>query len=150
MQAVRCATADDVPALLGLYRQLNPADPPMSMSAASAAWHRMAAQAGLTVLVTEVNGAVVATCTLVVVANMTCDGQPYALIENVVTDHAHRRHGLGHAVLDAAVAQAWAAGCYKVMLMTGSRQEATLRFYDKAGFSRDKTAFQIRRSPPRP
>lgn len=32
--------------------------------------------------------------------------------------------------------------CYKVMLMTGRRDEATLRFYEAAGFSRNaKQAF---------
>jgi hypothetical protein len=32
------------------------------------------------------------------------------------------------------------------MLMTGSRQESTMRFYEHAGFERGtKTAFQIRR-----
>jgi hypothetical protein len=37
---------------------------------------------------------------------------------------------------------AWAAGCYKVMLMTGRKDEATFSFYGAAGFARDlKQAF---------
>ncbi|MEE0157694.1 MAG: hypothetical protein UER27_10665 [Acutalibacteraceae bacterium] len=33
-------------------------------------------------------------------------------------------------------------GCYKVMLLTGSKQESTLRFYERCGFDRHaKTAF---------
>jgi GNAT superfamily N-acetyltransferase len=142
---LRAAVADDVPALLGLYRQLNPGDPVLPEDAALVFWHRMASQDGVSVLVAEHAGVVSATCTLVVVANLTHGGQPYALVENVVTDSAHRGRGLGRAVLDEAVARAWAAGCYKVMLMTGSRLEATLRFYENAGFTRGKTAFQIRR-----
>jgi len=32
--------------------------------------------------------------------------------------------------------------CYKIMLLTGSRVDATLRFYEHAGYSRaKKTAF---------
>jgi len=32
--------------------------------------------------------------------------------------------------------------CYKMMLLTGSKDEATLRFYSNAGYnSSDKTAF---------
>lgn len=69
------------------------------------------------------------------------------MIENVVTDADHRRTGLGRAVLDAALDQAWKADCYKVLLATGSRRESTLRFYEGVGFQRDtKTYFEIRRS----
>lgn len=36
-------------------------------------------------------------------------------------------------------------GCYKVTLMTGSKKEETLRFYEKAGFERgSKTGFIVR------
>lgn len=32
--------------------------------------------------------------------------------------------------------------CYKMMLLTGSKEEGTLRFYERAGYNRnDKTAF---------
>ena len=32
--------------------------------------------------------------------------------------------------------------CYKIMLLTGSKNQKTLRFYEKAGYnSIDKTAF---------
>jgi GNAT superfamily N-acetyltransferase len=52
---------------------------------------------------------------------------------------------LGTAVLHAAIETAWQAGCYKVMLMTGSKQASTLKFYQDAGFEQSKTGFQIRR-----
>jgi hypothetical protein len=46
-------------------------------------------------------------------------------------------------VLRAALDNARQAGCYKVMLATGSRREETLRFYEQAGFERGvKTFFQ--------
>ena len=35
-----------------------------------------------------------------------------------------------------------AAGCYKMMLLTGAKDEGTLEFYKKAGYNcKDKTAF---------
>ena len=53
--------------------------------------------------------------------------------------------GHGRKVLDAACDAAWAAECYKVMLMTGSMQPGTLDFYRSAGFEQSKTGFQKRR-----
>jgi GNAT superfamily N-acetyltransferase len=68
------------------------------------------------------------------------------MIENVVTHADHRRGGLGRAVLQAAIDKAWSADCYKILLATGSKKEATLRFYEGAGFDRGgKTYFEIRR-----
>ena len=59
--------------------------------------------------------------------------------------HLHadfRRRGLGAAVIQAALAHAWSHDCYKVMLMTGRKGEATRLFYQSVGFDADaKKAF---------
>lgn len=86
----------------------------------------------------------VTSCVLVIIPNLTRSGQPYALIENIVTNADHRRQGQGKGILDAACAQAWAHHCYKVMLMAGTSDPATLRFYENAGFAQSKTGFQKR------
>ncbi len=53
--------------------------------------------------------------------------------------------GYGRAVLRKAVATARENGCYKVMLMTGRKDEGTLTFYEKVGFERGmKTGFCIK------
>ena len=36
-----------------------------------------------------------------------------------------------------ALEEAWAAHCYKVMLLTGRKDEATFRFYESVGFDRN-------------
>lgn len=79
------------------------------------------------------------------IPNLTRGGKPYALIENVVTHANHRGAGFGRMALNAAVERAWEADCYKVMLMTGSKQPSTLAFYKAAGFEQSKTGFQVRR-----
>jgi GNAT superfamily N-acetyltransferase len=140
------AGAGDLAAVQELYRHLNPADPQPGGAAARLAWRGVLSHPGLTVFLGEsADGTPVATCTLVVVPNLTRLGHPYALIENVVTHGDHRGHGYGRAMLDAAVAAAWAADCYKVMLLTGSKRPETLRFYAGAGFEQNKTGFQVRR-----
>jgi GNAT superfamily N-acetyltransferase len=91
-------------------------------------------------------GSLVSSCTLAVIPNLSHGTRPYGVIENVVTHAEHRRRGLGRAVLQAALAIAWNADCYKVTLATGSRRESTLRFYEGVGFLRGgKTYFEIRR-----
>lgn len=143
---VRRAVPADLAGLLDLYRHLNPVDPALAPEHAGAAWQAMLASPGMTVFVAVAAGRLLASCTLVVAPNLTRAARPYAFIENVVTHADARRRGLGQAVLKAALAEAWAGDCYKVMLMSGRKDEATLRFYEAAGFERgSKTAFQIRR-----
>jgi hypothetical protein len=51
---------------------------------------------------------------------------------------------MGHATacLDFARDIAVKADCYKIMLLTGSREASTLRFYERAGYNgTEKTAF---------
>ncbi len=141
---IRAAKQDDIRQLLELYRQLNPDDPALAPESARAKLEQFARYPGSTIFVGCTAGMLVATCALVVVPNLTRGGAPYALIENVVTDARHRQRGYGHAILRAAIAAAWQSGCYKVMLLTGSKNPATLRFYQSVGFEQSKTGFQIR------
>jgi GNAT superfamily N-acetyltransferase len=82
---------------------------------------------------------------LVVCPNFSRSGRPFALIENVVTHREHRKRGYGRKVVERALEIARQQGCYRVTLLTGSRREETLRFYEAAGMSRNtKTAFERR------
>lgn len=145
--AVRAARWDDLAGILALYRHLNPDDPPLDLAAAEPTWSAMLACALTTPIVANVAGMLASSCTLAIIPNLSRKARPYGVIENVVTHPQHRRAGLGRSVLEAALDIAWRADCYKVMLATGSRQEATLRFYETVGFHRGgKTQFEIRRS----
>ncbi|MBB2795531.1 UNVERIFIED_ORG: GNAT superfamily N-acetyltransferase [Rhizobium pisi] len=143
--AVRPAAAGDLSGLMTLYRHLNPTDPPLDAITAEERFSVILAQPGMTVLMGFARDIAVATVTMIVVPNLTRSGASYALLENVVTHADHRRRGYAGAVISHAVTEAWKAGCYKVMLLTGSRTPATLRFYENCGFLQDKTGYQIRR-----
>ncbi|WP_443751304.1 GNAT family N-acetyltransferase [Asticcacaulis solisilvae] len=144
---IRFADSDDIPQLLQLYRHLDPDDRITSIEDGRRNWDVLTRYPGSNIIVGHVDDAMVATCTLIVIPNLTRGGMPYALIENVVTDAGHRNKGHGKAVLKHAAEAAWAAGCYKVMLMTGSKRPETLNFYLGAGFEQSKTGFQMRRLP---
>jgi GNAT superfamily N-acetyltransferase len=133
-------------ALLALYRHLHEDDPEPDPARAEAAWAALLDSGLTTVIVADAGALLVASCTLAIVPNLTRNARPYGVVENVVTHAAHRRTGLGRQVLAAALDAAWEAGCYKVMLATGSRREETLRFYESAGLARGgKTYFEARR-----
>jgi len=146
---IRFAVREDIPQLLALYRHLDPDDKVTEVADAVRNWERLKQYPGSDIILGFVDAEMVATCTLVVVPNLTRGGTPYALIENVVTHADHRNKGHGTAILKAAAEAAWQAGCYKVMLLTGSKRPETLKFYRDAGFEQSKTGFQIRRIPVR-
>ena len=146
---ISAATEADLPGLLALYHHLT-GDPPPPDAVSRLMFQRFHLYPGSAILLGHVAHTPVATCALVVIPNLTRGGAPYALIENVVTAPAHRNQGHGKALLHAATDRAWAAGCYKTMLLTGSTDPATLTFYTSAGFTQTKTGFQMRRLPPRP
>src|SRR5271169_3419025 len=134
--AIRPAVRDDLPGVLALYRYLHPDDPELDLAAAETAWSALLFSDLTTIIVADVAGLLVSSCTLAIIPNLTRGARPYGVIENVVTHPGNRRGGLGRGVLQAALNKAWEANCYKVLLATGSKRETTLRFYEGAGFSR--------------
>lgn len=142
--APREAGTSDLAGLLDLYRALNPSDPEMTTEEAKTAFAAMLAQPGLTVFLATEGKEAVATATLQIVPNLTRAARPYALIENVVTLENRRGRGYGRAVVRHAVKAAFAANCYKVMLLTGQQRPEVHAFYESCGFVQDKTGFQIR------
>ena len=143
--SIRAALPSDLEGLAALYPHLNPSDEPISRDLATARLDAINQIPGSTVLLGLLHDELVASCTLIVIPNLTNGGKPYGLIENVVTHAGYRGRGYGTRILHAAAKAAWDAGCYKVMLMTGSKQPSTLKFYENAGFEQSKTGFQMRR-----
>ena len=143
---IRPGVADDLPGLLALYIQLHPQDPALDLANARAIWDRMMTTAGLAVLVAVLPcGRVVATATVMVMPNLSRGGRPHAMIEDVVSDTAHRGQGHGRRVVQAAIQAARQAGCHKVALATGRGDVAVHRFYEAAGLTAGgKTYFEAR------
>jgi GNAT superfamily N-acetyltransferase len=143
----REARRDDLDAVLRPYRQLQPADPVLENGTDVAVFDQILAASGLYLFVLEEDDSVVATAYLNVIPNITWSASPYAVIENVVVEKSLRGRGFGKHVMGGTLQAAWDAGCYKVMLLTGSRKPATHAFYRACGFSGDeKTAYVMRRS----
>ena len=139
---IREAAEADLHGLLALYTQLHGNAMPEDSPALRALWQRIMGDSGHHIIVAEEEGVIVSSCVVVVVPNLTHGQRPYALVENVVTHSGHRRKGLASACLGYAREVAQRENCYKIMLLTGAKEEGTLRFYEQAGYNRrDKTAF---------
>ena len=139
---VREIAVGDLEGLLRLYTELHENPMPAQGETLSALWHGILEDKNHHIVVAEKKGEIVSSCVVLVVPNLTHGQRPYALVENVVTHPDFRGRGYGTAVLAAARDLARQAGCYKIMLLTGSKRPETLAFYRRAGFqSGDKTGF---------
>ncbi|HIR53753.1 MAG TPA: GNAT family N-acetyltransferase [Candidatus Onthovicinus excrementipullorum] len=142
IHTIREARDGDLDALLHLYLHLHEKTFPDQSDTLARTWDSILTALGYHIIVAELEGKIVSSCTCIIIPNLTHGLRPYALIENVVTDEAYRGRGLASACIDYALSVARRAGCYKAMLLTGAKDKKTLNFYRRAGFnSRDKTAF---------
>ena len=143
--SIRKAVPEDAGALLELYFHHLTNYPPaeeQDMDRWRAMIEKFAADPLYHLLVLETDGQIVSSVTLVIIENLTHNTRPYALIENVVTHFDQRGKHYATALMDEASRIVADAGCYKIMLFTGSRRDTTLRFYENCGFSREgKTGF---------
>lgn len=145
---IRPARIGDGPAAINLYRELvgdtvSIADGPLGAKR----WAAVVTHSGTTVLVAEdPKEGVIGVLTLHVLPNVTFGGQSYGLIENVVVTATHRKKGIGRALMETAVKEAWKSDCHQVMLFT-TRELGAEGFYAKMGFEDQPKAGLIKKRP---
>ncbi len=139
---VREIKENELNELLELYLFLHEDSVPEMTEHLENTWQDIIRDENHHIFVNEADGKIVSSCVCVIIPNLTRGVRPYAFVENVVTSEAYRGRGYATECLNAAKEAAMNAGCYKMMLLTGSKKKSTLDFYRKAGYnSDDKTAF---------
>ena len=139
---IREITDEDFDGLMRLYMELHNNPFPERDEYVMSVWKRIIDDKDHHIIVAEVGGVIAASCVCVIIPNLTRGQRPYAFIENVVTSEPYRRRGLASACLNYARELAGKENCYKMMLLTGSKEKSVLDFYENAGYnSKDKTAF---------
>ncbi len=142
----RKLTVGDYADALALYNELDQKTPALSGSWGEDRFAEVLHHDGTTIFGAVLDGTVVSMATLHILPNMTWEGRPYALIENVVTHYADQGQGYGRGVMDQAVQAAWGAKAYKIMLLSGKSNDAK-GLYEKCGFGADeKFGFVLRRN----
>lgn len=140
---VRLIREDELNSLLSLYGYLHLDDPVLEVTRdLEKHWQGLLSNPDYYFLVAEEDETIVSTCHLTIIRNLTKQARPYGFIENMVTHPDYRNKGYGTAVLNKALEIAEERRCYKVMLLTGRKDDATLNFYRNAGFNmEDKIGF---------
>lgn len=139
---VREANRNDLDEILQLYLYLHETNIPEDSEQLRNTWDSIMKDSNHHLIVCEVDGKIVASCVCVIIPNLTRNVRPYAFVENVVTHGDYRKKGYATDCLNYARQLAKEEHCYKMMLLTGSKEESTLRFYRNAVYnSSDKTAF---------
>ena len=133
----RDATRADVAALVALL-----ADDPLGQARESddlapylTAFDEIAANPMHQLIVGEIDGRIVATCQLTILAGLSRQGAKRALVEavRVVTDLRGQR--IGEALMAESEARARAAGARVIQLTTDKTRARAHGFYDRLGFT---------------
>ena len=139
---VREAKQDDLKEILELYLYLHEKSVPEMSEHLMSTWDQIIQDENHHLIVNEADGKIVSSCVCVIIPNLTRSVRPYAFVENVVTHLQYRGRGYATQCLDFAKDIAEKQNCYKMMLLTGSKEQKTLDFYKNAGYNcTDKTAF---------
>ena len=139
---IREANKDDLEEILNLYLYLHEKSVPKDSEHLRKTWDSIINDENHHLIVCEIDDKIVASCVCVIIPNLTRNVRPYAFVENVVTHGEYRKKGYATDCLNFAKQIAEENNCYKMMLLTGSKEESTLNFYSNAGYnSSDKTAF---------
>lgn len=139
---IREANKNDLKEILELYLSLHEMDIPEESDHLAETWDKIITDDNHHLIVYELDGKIISSCVCVIIPNLTRNVRPYAFVENVVTHEEYRGKGYATECLNYAKKIAEDNNCYKMMLLTGSKNQSTLDFYKNAGYnSSDKTAF---------
>ncbi len=139
---VREIESSELNELLELYLHLHEKTFPDTTEHLNSTWNTIVQDKNHHIIVNIVDDKIVSSCVCVIIPNLTRNIRPYAFIENVVTHKDYRGRGYATECLNYAKEIAIKDNCYKIMLLTGSKEENTLNFYGNAGYNcSDKTAF---------
>lgn len=139
---IREMNADDFEGLSQLYTYLHSNKPIEKNDKNLNLFNEILADKNHHIIVAKADGKIVSSCVCIIIPNLTHNQQPYALIENVVTDKNYRKNGFASACLSYAKQIAVDNHCYKMMLLTGSKKCSTHKFYRKNGYnSFEKTGY---------
>jgi GNAT superfamily N-acetyltransferase len=134
MLTARLARPSDLSSLLALFEVSEVSAAAQPRERAESIWRDTLAQRGTYVFVSDDTDRIAATCMLITAPNLLRDGRRHAFLENVVSHPELRGRGHGKAVVQAALAHAWAVDCHHVLMQSGRADPRVHGFYEAMGF----------------
>jgi GNAT superfamily N-acetyltransferase len=134
---IRDAERSDAAALVRLLEQLGY---PAGEDAVVRRLERIGDSPADRLFVAELEGEVVGLAGIHVSPSLEHDADA-AKVSAIVVDEAHRRRGVGRALLDAVEDEARARGCGLVFLTTAERRREAHEFYRRAGWEETGSRF---------
>lgn len=133
---VRHAGPDDLLAVVRLIELAPDLDADQVSQVQRTTWDRMMHTRDLTVYLTVCDGEPVGYTASLQMPHLTYDCRPTVFIESMHVLEAHRRRGIARRMVGQVLADARAAGCHKVQLLTHKRHAADggHDFYRSLGF----------------
>ena len=125
---VREAVYEDLKEILELYLDLHEKESPEESEHLESVWKQIITDKNHHLIVNVQQDRIVSSCVCVIIPNLTRNVRPYAFIENVVTLSGFRGRGYATECLDYARNIAEQNNCYKMMLLTGAKDQKTLDF----------------------
>ena len=145
---IREASEADLPRIVELLAQLS-LDAPSERLAIPlpasylAAFEEIVADPRQRLLVIEAQGRIAGSAVLIIMPNLSHQGRPYAIIENIVIDTVARGAGYGEELVRYAIEEARKAGCYKLSLTSNKRRPDAHRFYERLGFQARHEGYRV-------
>jgi N-acetylglutamate synthase-like GNAT family acetyltransferase len=126
---IRDARFEDSAAIADLLGQLGY---PTTVEAVEARLARLA-RVGDKVVVADLDGSIVGLASLRLSPSIEYD-TPAGQLASLVVDEAHRRAGVGRALVEAMEAEARRLGCGALFLTTAAHRAGAHAFYERLGF----------------
>jgi ribosomal protein S18 acetylase RimI-like enzyme len=141
---IREATADDVPAILSIYREAGlDRDAAFTANEAAAQLEAFRAYPSYRVFVALLDRGVAGTYALLIMDNLAKRGRRSAVVEDVAVAPECQGNGVGRAMMLHAMEQCRQAGCYKLMLSSNLRRTEAHDFYQALGFEKHGYSFIV-------
>ncbi|MDS1134922.1 GNAT family N-acetyltransferase [Nitratireductor indicus] len=146
---IREARESDVPAIVALFASdalggHGDTTDPAAYDDYLAAFRRIAASAGDTLYVAELDAQVVGTFQTTFITSMTGRGSTSMTIEAVQTREDMRGKGIGATMITYAVEVARTSGARLVQLMSNAQRDRAHHFYERLGFARSHVGFKMK------
>ena len=138
---IRQCEERDLPDIWLLYQQLF-AGETTTLAEVTAGYQAVCGHPDCAVFVVEQDERVLATFVLYILPNMTHNGRPAAILENIVVAAAQRGQGIGRAMLAYARDRALEHGCYKLSLTSNAKRTGSHEFYRRCGMLQHGVSFR--------